>query len=163
MKNSKINDKIDSLILSGKELYHRLILVVGARDECLNIINEVAENHSKKSININLKLSEKLLQLNYKKRQLMLQNLIWDLVEGEKEIVFFTDTEILFDNSLRQDPLKVLQEVSRNISVVAYWGGYINNTKLVYAAPSHSEYREYGSNEVVFINTEGETSFELNC
>ena len=163
MKNSKINDKIDSLILSGRELYHRLVLVIGDGDECLNIINEVAESHKKKPININLELSEKLLQFNNKRRQLKLQSLMADLIKDEKELIFLTNTELLFDISLQQDPLKLLQSVSRNITVVAYWGGEVNNTKLVYAVPNHSEYREYSSNDVVFINTEGKTSFELDC
>lgn len=158
-----INSKLNKLIVSSKELYHRLVLIVGEKNECSRIIHEAAESYGKQPININLDLSEKLLHLNHKKRQLKLQNLMWDLVEDEKEIVFLTDTEILFDSSLQQDPLKVLQEVSRNIRVVAYWGGEVNNTKLVYALPNHSEYREYSSNDVVFINTEGKTSFELDC
>ena len=157
-----INSKLNQLIASSKELYYRLVLIVGDKDECSKIINEVAKNHERHPINVNFKLSEKLIQLNYNKRQITLQNLMWDLVKDEKEIVFLTDTEILFDSSLQQDPLKVLQEVSRNISVVAYWGGKINNTKLIYAIPNHSEYREYSSNDVVYITTEGQTSFELD-
>ena len=163
VKNSKINNKIDSLILSGKELYHRLILVVGDGDACLNIINEVAESHKKKPININLELSEKLLQFNNKRRQLKLQSLMADLIKNEKELILLTNTELLFDTSLQQDPLKLLQSVSRNITVIACWDGEVNNTKLVYAVPNHSEYREYSSNDVVFINTEGQTSFERDC
>jgi|26BtaG_2_1085354.scaffolds.fasta_scaffold03761_3 hypothetical protein len=158
-----INSKLNKLIVSSKELYHRLVLIVGEKNACSRIIHETAESYGKQPININLDLSEKLLQLNHKKRQLKLQNLMWNLVKDEKEIVFLTDTEILFDSSLQQDPLKILQEVSRNIRVVAYWGGEVNNTKLVYAIPNHSEYREYSSNDVVFINTEGKTSFELDC
>ncbi|WP_367112030.1 BREX-3 system P-loop-containing protein BrxF [uncultured Psychrobacter sp.] len=158
-----INSKLNKLIVSSKELYHRLVLIVGEKNACSRIIHETAESYGKQPININLDLSEKLLQLNHKKRQLKLQNLMWNLVKDEKEIVFLTDTEILFDSSLQQDPLKILQEVSRNIRVVAYWGGEVNNAKLVYAIPNHSEYREYSSNDVVFINTEGKTSFELDC
>ena len=158
-----INSKLNKLIVSSKELYHRLVLIVGEKNACSRIIHETAESYGKQPININLDLSEKLLQLNHKKRQLKLQNLMWNLVKDEKEIVFLTDTEILFDSSLQQDPLKILQEVSRNIRVVAYWGGEVNNTRLVYAIPNHSEYREYSSNDVVFINTEGKTSFELDC
>lgn len=158
-----INSKLNKLIVSSKELYHRLVLIVGEKNACSRIIRETAESYGKQPININLDLSEKLLQLNHKKRQLKLQNLMWNLVKDEKEIVFLTDTEILFDSSLQQDPLKILQEVSRNIRVVAYWGGEVNNAKLVYAIPNHSEYREYSSNDVVFINTEGKTSFELDC
>lgn len=157
-----INSKLNQLIASSKELYYRLVLIVGDKDECSKIISEVAENYGKYPININFKLSEKLIQLNYKKRQIKLQNLMWDLVKDEKEIVFLIDTEILFDSTLQQDPLKVLQEISRNISVVAYWGGEINNTKLIYAIPNHSEYREYSLNDVVYITTEGKNSFELD-
>ena len=157
-----INSKLNQLIASSKELYYRLVLIVGDKDECSKVISEVAENYGRYPININFKLSEKLIQLNYKKRQIKLQHLMWDLVEDEKEIVFLTDTEILFDSTLQQDPLKVLQEISRNISVVAYWGGEINNTKLIYAIPNHSEYREYSLNDVVYITTEGKNSFELD-
>jgi hypothetical protein len=163
VKNSKINDKVDSLILSGNELYHRLILVVGDGDECLNIINEVAESHKKKPININLELSEKLLQFNNKRRQLKLQSLMADLIKDERELIFLKNTEILFDSSLQQDPLKLLQSISRNITVVASWNGKLYKNKLIYAVPNHSEYREYNSNEVIVVSTEGKTSFELDC
>ena len=157
-----INSKLNQLIVSSKELYHRLVLVVGDKDECSEIIHEISKGYEAQPININLKLSEKLLQLNHRRRQLKVKTLVEDLMRDEKDIAFLTDTEILFDSSLQQDPLRFLQDISRNKVIVAHWGGKLSNDKLTYAVPSHSEYREYSSNKLVVINTDGETSFDID-
>ena len=69
--------------------------------------------------------------------------------------MLFRSTELLFDRSLQQDPLRLLQGVSRNRQIVAAWDGSLEEGKLLYAEPGHAEYRQYPVNDffVVDMNT----------
>src|SRR5438309_1708519 len=49
--------------------------------------------------------------------------------------VLLDNIEILFEPSLRQDPLRCLQAAARNRSVVTAWGGMVADGWLTYAAP----------------------------
>ena len=58
---------------------------------------------------------------------------------------------MLFDSTLKQDPLRLLQHASRNRTVVAAWTGTFANGYLSYAAPDHPEYRRYGEQGLVVV------------
>ena len=51
--------------------------------------------------------------------------------------------EIIFDPVLMQDPLALLQGLSRHRVVVAAWPGAVADGWLTYAEPSHPEHRRY--------------------
>jgi hypothetical protein len=63
--------------------------------------------------------------------------------ETGKDTVLLDNTEILFDPVLQQDPLRLLQQVSRNRTIVAAWNGKFEGGTLIYAEPDHPEYRKY--------------------
>ena len=48
---------------------------------------------------------------------------------------------ILFDRSLSLRPLKILQELAKDRTIVAIWQGQVVGGKLIYAEPNHPEYR----------------------
>jgi hypothetical protein len=58
-------------------------------------------------------------------------------------LVLLDNIEILFDVHLKQDPLRLLQRLSRNKTVVAAWNGTIVDGHMTYAVPDHHEYRRY--------------------
>ena len=58
-------------------------------------------------------------------------------------LVLLDNIEILFDVHLKQDPLRLLQGLSRNKTVVAAWNGSIVDGHMTYAVPDHPEYRRY--------------------
>jgi hypothetical protein len=62
--------------------------------------------------------------------------------------------EVLFDVSLKQDPLRLLQGLSRNKTVVAAWSGSIDGEHMVYATPDHSEYKRYPIRDSPVVNPE---------
>ena len=70
------------------------------------------------------------------------------------EVVLLDNIEILFDTSLNQDPLRLLQGLSRNKTVVAAWSGYIESEHLVYATPGHPEYRRYPIQDLLIVEPE---------
>ena len=148
------------------ELYHRLVLLVappGAGKTA--VLQEVSKATGNPLINMNLELSCRLLDLTERQRALQLPRLLSDIVNVQKgDVVLLDNIELLFDVSLKQDPLRLLQGLSRNKTVVVAWSGMIvteakeesvelisdaafsprlQSGYVVYAEPRHPEYRRY--------------------
>ena len=69
--------------------------------------------------------------------------------------VVLDNLEILFDKDLQQDPLRLLQSISRNRAVVASWNGIMNSGRLLYAETGHPEYRSYDSVDALIVGMDG--------
>lgn len=69
--------------------------------------------------------------------------------------------EILFDKDLQQDPLRLLQSISRNRAVVASWNGSINSGRLLYAEPGHPEYRSYDTVDALIVSMDGTATVDV--
>jgi len=158
-------DQVMRKIKQAGELYHRLMLVVApAGAGKTTALQDVKECVGAPLINVNLDLSRRMLDLTKRQRALQLPRLLREVINDTAgEIVLFDNIEILFDVSLKQDPLRLLQGLSRNKTVVAAWNGEIRteqrglgtemqNSSLItqssslflfYAVPYHSEYRRY--------------------
>lgn len=91
-------------------------------------------------VNLNLELSKKLLTIQRKKYPLKVQELIEGIVNTPDKIILLDHIEIIFDSALKQNPLKLLQNLSRNRSLIAIWPGKYENGMLTYAVPGHQEY-----------------------
>jgi hypothetical protein len=68
--------------------------------------------------------------------------------------VLLDNIEILFDVSLKQDPLRLLQGLSRNTTLVVIWSGSIERGNLVYATPDHLEYKRYPVKDFLVVTPE---------
>ena len=149
-----IVDQIIQNLEYAAELYNRLILVIGSYGSGkTEILNTVAERINIPVLNVNFELSRRMLDLTERQRALKVSQILKEIVaEGDKEVVIMDNTEILFDISLKQDPLRLLQGISRNKTIVASWNGDINDKHLFYAMPGHSEYRKYEIKDFLFVN-----------
>lgn len=167
-----IQDKIKRAIRTADGLYHRLVLLVGETGSGkTGVLRNIAWEFGTNVINVNLSLSSELLDLTAKQRSLRLPGILEDVVRGKRpdaRMTYFTpdslplapvildNTEILFDKELKQDPLRLLQSISRNQTVVASWNGTMNSGRLLYAEISHPEYRVYESLDVLILEMRGE-------
>jgi hypothetical protein len=133
------------------ELYHRLMLVVAqAGSGKTRALQEVHQRTSAPLINVNLELSRSMLDLTERQRALQLPRLLGEMInEMEGDTVLLDNIEILFDVALKQDPLRLLQGLSRNHTIVVSWNGSIENDSLTYAVPGHPEYRRYSSRDLL--------------
>jgi len=75
--------------------------------------------------------------------------------EACADVVLLDNTEILFDPSLHQDPLRLLQGVSRARCVVAAWNGEVQDNHLVYAEIGHAEYQSYQIDDLLIAKASG--------
>jgi len=138
-------DQIKRKLKAIGELYYRLVLVVGpAGAGKTAALRDVQERVGAPLINVNLDLSRQMLELTERQRALQLPRLLREITNSAVgEVVLFDNIEILFDVSLKQDPLRLLQGLSRNKGVVAAWNGSIGGDHMTYAIPDHPEYRRY--------------------
>jgi ABC-type hemin transport system ATPase subunit len=136
-----LSEHVIDKLRHAENLYHRLVLVVGpAGTGKTSALQEVAGHVDTPLVNINLELSRRLLDLTERQRTLQLQRLLHQVVaQSEGGTVLLDNIEILFDVALRQNPLRLLQGLSRNRTIGTTWSGSIEDSHLVYAAPHHPE------------------------
>jgi hypothetical protein len=126
-------------------LYHRLVLVVApAGAGKTGALRDIAGQTNGRYINVNLELSRRLLDLPQRQWSLQAPRLLEDIVQGDREQVILLDNiELLFDVALQLHPLRCLQSLARQRTIVTAWNGTVTNGLLTYAAPDHPEYRRY--------------------
>jgi ABC-type hemin transport system ATPase subunit len=118
-------------------------------------LQDVHERIDAPLLNVNLELSRRMLDLTERQRALQLPRLLSEMVNTTRsDVLLFDNIEILFDVSLKQDPLRLLQGLSRNKTVVTAWSGSIDGARIIYATPDHPEYRRYPVRDFLVVNPE---------
>jgi hypothetical protein len=127
------------------ELYHRLVLLVApAGAGKTATLREVHERTAAPLVNVNLELTRRMLDLSERQRALQAPRLLAEMVDAcATDVVLLDNIEVLFSVSLKQDPLRLLQGLSREKTVVVAWNGCVDGEQVVYATPDHPEYRRY--------------------
>jgi len=157
-----IHDKIKRSLQAAEGLYHRLVLLVGETGAGkTGVLRDVAKELGSSVINVNLALSGELLELTATQRSLRLPGILDQITDNAQSPVVLDNLEILFDKELKQDPLRLLQRISRNRTVVASWNGTMNSGRLLYAEPGHPEYRSYDSVDALIVGMDGSASVDL--
>ncbi len=138
-------DQIVRKVKQASELYHQLMLVVAlAGAGKTTALRDVRDRTGASLVNVNLELSRRMLELTERRRALRLPRLLREIVGNhDDQMILLDNIEIIFDVGLKQDPLRLLQGLSRDQTVVAAWNGVIVEDSLTYAAPDHPEYRRY--------------------
>ena len=149
-------DRVIRRIGQAAELYHRLVMLVApAGTGKTSALQDVHERTKAPLVNVNLELSRRMLDLTERQRALQLPRLLAEIVGASAaEVILLDNIEVLFDVSLKQDPLRLLQGLSRNKTVVAAWSGSIDGEHMVYATPDHPEYRRYPLRDFLVVNPE---------
>ena len=151
-----IHDKLKRSLQATEGLYHRLVLLVGETGSGkTGVLRDVAEELGTSVININLALAGELLELTAKQRSLRLPDILDRIAARDRSPVVLDNLEILFDKDLKQDPLRLLQSLSRNRTVLASWSGIVNAGRLLYAETGHPEYRSYESVDALIVGMDG--------
>lgn len=147
-----LSEKILAELERAGELYSRLLLVVAPSGAGKSVaLKEAAGRAGARVLNLNLELSQRLLDLTERQRALQVPEVIEGVLAEDEPIVCLDNIEILFDTSLKQHPLRLLQQLARNRTVVAAWNGTVEEGSLVYAAPGHPEYRRYSAKDVIIV------------
>ncbi len=140
-----IQEELLSRLASAPQQYHRLIIILNPDSRIVDISKlDIVGKLGLRSINLGLNLSQLLLDLTERQRALKVPQLIDQIIGSiEDKPAILNHIEILFEPSLQQDPLRLLQGLSRNRTILAIWNGQVNNGYLTYATTEHPEYRKY--------------------
>lgn len=116
------------------------------------LLRQIEHEYVGSLINVNLHLAEKLLPLTEQERIEQIQQPDILLPEPAGDLLILDHTEILFEPTLYLDPLRLLQQISRNRTVLATWSGRFESDQLYYAELGHPEYRRYSRPDAVIIH-----------
>jgi hypothetical protein len=149
-------DRVIRRIGQAAELYYRLVMLVApAGAGKTAALQDVHERTAAPLVNVNLELSRRMLDLTERQRVLQLPRLLSEILRASAaDVVLLDNVEVLFDLSLKQDPLRLLQGLSRNKTVVVAWSGSIDGEHMVYATPDHPEYKRYPIRDFLVVNPE---------
>jgi hypothetical protein len=136
---------LESTLPALDRAYYRLALVVGkAGSGKTALLRELSTRTGHPLINVNLQISERLLDYTIAERPRLVPRFLGDIVhEASSRVVLLDNLELLFDATLSLNPLQMLQSLSRNTTLVAAWSGTCSNRVLTYAEVGHPEERHY--------------------
>lgn len=152
---ASLSSQIEDVLPRTNDAYYRLILAVGpARLGKTAALAELSERHNWPRLNVNLRISEMLLDLTHRQRAVRVAGILDNIVrEAASDVVLLDNIELLFAAELAQDPLRLLQSLSRNRTIVAAWPGTFDGKSLSYAEPGHPEARRYSTPQAVIVRT----------
>lgn len=149
-------EAINARIREASALYNRLVLVVGATGAATSAALAAACTRTgQPMVNVGLELSRRMLEFAADQRPLQARPLLEEITaEAAGDVVLLDNIAVLFEPSLQQDPLRLLQGASRNKTVVAAWTGELRDGTLRYAVPGHPEHRQYPAGDLLIVTVE---------
>jgi energy-coupling factor transporter ATP-binding protein EcfA2 len=150
-------EQITQLLPTLTNQFYRLLLVVGQHGSGkTHLLKHLCRQNGPAIpyLNLNLTLSRRLLELTSKERPLRMRHLLAQALDEQPATTLALDNiELLFEPSLRQEPLTLLQQLSRVKSLIVAWPGSYDDASqvLTYAEPGHPEYRRYQRPEAIIL------------
>lgn len=153
---ASLSSQIQDVLPKTQDTYYKLILAVGpARSGKTAALTGLAAKHKWPRVNVNLCLSEKLIELTHRQRAVRVAGILDETVRSKNSnVVLLDNIEMLFAAELAQDPLKLLQSLSRNRTIVAAWPGNFDGSALTYAETGHPEARRYPTPQAVIVSVD---------
>jgi midasin (ATPase involved in ribosome maturation) len=150
----EVATKLEQAIQQAASQYFRLVLLAGVPGSGKTAaLQAVAHTLGCQLVNVNLELSKRLLELTRTQRSRQIERLLREVIAAAPgDVVLLDNLEILFDTVLEVEPLRLLQVLSRNRTIVASWNGSFNGGTLTYAEPGHPEFIQFKQTEAVVIS-----------
>lgn len=138
---------LDRLVDEIGSLHSKLILLVGPPGSGKTaLLAELADRRSLKVLNVGAALGKRLAAVPQRQRSLQTNVVMRELVEeyAGGDLLLLDKIELLFDRSLRLDPLDLVKRHAHARRVVAVWPGELLDDRLRYSEMGHPEYQDYG-------------------
>jgi len=118
-------------------------------DQRMKVIEELKYQKGWVTISISNLLAQVLQEIPINKRSRQVPQLIASIVHANMpDPVICTDIDLLFDPSLRLDPLSILLNISKQTTLIVAWPGSYQEGILTYAVPEHAHYRTWRSSTI---------------
>ena len=147
-------DDLDRRVDETGSLNCKLVLVIGSPSTRKSgLLAELAKRRHAHVLGVGSALGRSLLSVPASRRHLQAQDLLRELADkaAVNGLVLFDSIELLFDRTLRLNPLDLLKRLAHARTVVAAWPGEFKDNRLSYAAMGHPEYQDYGIEGVVLF------------
>jgi len=149
--------RLDSLVDAIAAVRSKLILLFGRPGLGKSaLLAALADRRGAKVLNVGIALGSHLVTLPQRQRALQSNVILKSLVDehANGDLCLLDNIELLFDQTLRLDPLHLLERLAHSRRIVATWPGEIQGDRLVYAEMGHPEYKEYGMDGFVPFDIE---------
>lgn len=149
MNLDEMKHSISNAIATVAGRRHRLIIITKFQ----GIEDKQIEKMGLLSVNLNLYLSETLIDLPINRRNRMVGTRVSELVRNYsgEQILAFRQIELLFLPELQQDPMRLFEELSKERTLVLFWPGNYQDGVLSYAEPWHREYYENSNIDAIIL------------
>ena len=129
-------------IRNTRGAYYKLTIIVGPSNAGkTRLLREAAAQLQLPCINLNLLVSQRLLNQTRRQRSLNAGDAAMEVVDEHLQSGLCIDnTELLFDSALRLNPLTFLQDISRNRFIIASWNGAIAEGALRFGYTGHPDF-----------------------
>jgi hypothetical protein len=144
--------KLDRLVDEIAALHSKLVLLIGPPGSGkTKLLGQLAASRAAKVMNVGAELGARLAALPQRQRVLQANVAMRDLADeyASGDLLLLDNIELLFDQSLRLDPLDLLKRHAHTRRVVATWPGQLHEGRLSYAEIGHPEYQDYGLDGLV--------------
>lgn len=130
------------------------MLIGPPRSGKTQLLESLAANRKMLALNLGATLAALLATLPQRQRQMQATALLRELADkfAAADLLLIDNIELLFDHSLKLDPLGLLKQQAHRIRVVAVWPGDLREGRLTYGEMEHPEYQDYGTNGLVPFN-----------
>lgn len=153
MNESAVTWVLDAIRQASDQYFKLVIIVAPSGGGKTKVMQDVSKEIGTYLINVNLELSRSMLDLTPQQRVLQLPQLFSEIVaKSNTDTVLLDNIELLFDTSLKLNPLALLKKVSRKRPVISTWNGEVEDNHLKYARQGHSEYNSYDLDDIIIVN-----------
>ena len=150
-------EELEQLVRDIGALQSKLVVLAGrGKPGKTALLRSLGARLGVPPLNVGAVLGRVLAGIPQKQRPLQVDAAWREIVDrhAKEDLLLADNIELLFDRTLRLDPIAVLKRQAHAKRVVAVWPGDLHGGRLRYAKNGHPEYRDYGQ--------DGLTTFEIH-
>ena len=147
-------DRLERLVAEVGDLQSKLILLAGNGGKT-KLLRSLGERLQSLPVNVGVKLGQRLAATPVFERGFSANELLRDITVSARSNapLLLDNLEVLFEPSLKINPLDLIKRLAHARSVVPVWPGELRDDRLVYARLGHPEYRDYTRDGIVVLET----------
>ncbi|MFN3163022.1 MAG: BREX-3 system P-loop-containing protein BrxF [Pseudohongiellaceae bacterium] len=144
--------RLSTVLTEIRSLQSQLVLLVsspgGGKTE---LIRQLGINNEMKVVNVGAVLGKMLVSVPKRRRPILTSVKMREIAEwyANGDLLLLDNIELLFDQTLKLDPLDLLKQHAHSRRVVVVWPGELVGGRLIYAQMGHPEYQDYGLDGLV--------------
>ena len=151
-----VNRLLADAVTAADTAYYGLVLLVGQHGSGKSRVLRAAAAASEwPVVNLGVELAQALVSLPESRRSLAVSGVLEGLVASKQApVVALDDIEVLFEPSLRLQPLELLKQISRSTVLVVAWPGTLEMDRLTFGETGRPEHITLSSAGVSALSVE---------